>query len=93
MKTVIVGLLLAFLLFTPQGQFIAMSAIGPAILAVFPPPRPDPAAAAAARWVAAQETETKKKAAASIDPRCTHYDPNERPVSFWDLTPGNCPGR
>jgi hypothetical protein len=34
-KTVVVGLILAFLLFTPQGQFIAMSAIGPAIMAIF----------------------------------------------------------
>jgi hypothetical protein len=60
-KTVVVGLILAFLLFTPQGQFIAMSAIGPAIMAIFPPSRPDPAAvtAAHAKWEAEQEAKKK----------------------------------
>jgi hypothetical protein len=38
MKTVVVGLLLAFLLFTPQGRFIGESALGAAIVAIFPPP-------------------------------------------------------
>jgi hypothetical protein len=58
MKTVVVGLLLAFLLFTPQGQFIAMSAIGPAVMAIFPPSRPthDPATKAKVdAWNAEQE--------------------------------------
>jgi hypothetical protein len=62
MKTVIAGLILAFLLFTPQGQFIAMSAIGPALMAAFPPPAQETVAAktaAHARWEAEQEAEKK----------------------------------
>jgi hypothetical protein len=60
MKTVVVGLILAFLLFTPQGQFICESAIGSAIVAVFPPPPP-------IHHVAAP--------APAPDPRCVNLDP------------------
>jgi hypothetical protein len=61
MKTVVVGLLRAFLLFTPQGRFIAESAIGSAIVAVFPPP--------------AQPTHVAAPAPAPPDPRCATLDP------------------
>jgi hypothetical protein len=39
-RTVVVAMILAFLLFTPQGQFIAVSAIGLAFVSIFPPPAP-----------------------------------------------------
>ena len=81
LSTVIVGLLLAFLLFTPQGQFI-----GEAVLLKAMTPAPDPVKIAAEK---ACEADFYAKASTHKPKNCIPgFDPNA--ANYYKYTPPPC---
>jgi hypothetical protein len=85
MKTVVVGLLLAFLLFTPQGRFAGEMAFALGMTALFPPTAAEKAASEAEALRLWRDNVTRLKPLCAAQP----HDNQFRSFDACELLKGN----